>query len=73
MHIFVLSFLSYNNLLSGHDGGYSVRALAPVDYFPSLMQILAQMPNPLNVHNHLVDYRPTDHLVAHFDEQAEAS
>ena len=73
MRVFVLSFLSYDNLLSGHDGGYSVRPIAPVDYFPLLVQILTRMPNPANVHNHLADYQPTHRLAAHFDEQAEAS
>ncbi len=73
MRVFVFSLPSYDNLLSGHDGGYSVGPLAPVDYFPSLMRIFARMPNPANVHNHLADYQPTHHLAAHFDEQAEAS
>ena len=73
MGVFVLSLLSYDNLLSGQDDGYSVRPIAPVDYFPSLMQILARMLNPANVHIHLADYQSTHHLAAHFDEQAEAS
>ena len=73
MRVFVLSLLSYDNLLSGHDGGYSIGHIVPVDYFSSIIRILGRMPNPANVHNHLADYQPTHHLAAHFDEEAEAS
>ncbi len=73
MRVFVLFFLSYDNLLSGHDGGYSLGPIAPVDYFPLRIQILAQMPNPANVHNHLADYQASHHLQPHFDERAKAS
>ena len=49
MRVFVPSLLSYDNPLFGHDSGYSVRPIAQVDCFPSLMQILAQTPSPANV------------------------
>ncbi len=73
MCVFVFFFPSYDNVLSGHDGGYSVGPIAPVDYFPSLMRIFPQMPDLANVYNHLANYQPTHYLEAHFNEQAEAS
>lgn len=73
MRVFVPSLLFYDNPLFGHDVGYIVRPIAQVDCFLSLMQILAQTPDPANKHNHLADCQPTHHLAAHFNEQAEAS